>query len=123
EGRYVDDIKLPGLLHAAFVRSPHAHARVMAIRTDAAARTPGVARVLTFADVAPWMKPLPLFGAVPPGLAARVHAAMRARSSRGGPRRAGRGPRTRASGSRWTTSRCRPSSIRWPRRSRERRGS
>jgi aerobic carbon-monoxide dehydrogenase large subunit len=77
EGRYVDDIKLPGLLHAAFVRSPHAHARVMAIRTDAAARTPGVARVLTFADVAPWMKPLPLFGAVPPGLAARVHVAMR----------------------------------------------
>ncbi len=28
EGRFVDDIKLPGLLHAAFVRSPHAHARI-----------------------------------------------------------------------------------------------
>ena len=28
EGRFVDDIKLPGMLHAAFVRSPHAHARI-----------------------------------------------------------------------------------------------
>src|SRR5262249_22319694 len=77
EGRYVDDVALRGLLHAAFVRSPHAHARIRALRTDAAARASGVARVLTFADVARWMKPLPLFGAVPPGLAARVDVAMR----------------------------------------------
>src|SRR5262245_51653130 len=77
EGRYVDDVALPGLLHAAFVRSPHAHARIRALRTDAAARASGVARVLTFGDVARWMKPLPLFGAVPPGLAARVDVAMK----------------------------------------------
>ncbi len=77
EGRYVDDIKLPGTLHAAFVRSPHAHARIRAIRTDAARRLPGVARVYTFADLERWMKPIPLFGAVPPGLAARVTVTMR----------------------------------------------
>ena len=77
EGRFVDDIKLPGMLHAAFVRSPHAHARLRAIRTDAARRLPGVAHVYTFADLARWLKPLPLFGAVPPGLAARVDVTMR----------------------------------------------
>jgi carbon-monoxide dehydrogenase large subunit len=76
EGRYVDDIKLPGLLHAAFVRSPHAHARIRGVRTEAARRLPGVARVFTFADLERWMKPLPLFGAVPPGLAARVSVRM-----------------------------------------------
>jgi carbon-monoxide dehydrogenase large subunit len=77
EGRYVDDIKLPGMLHAAFVRSPYAHARITAIRTEAARRLPGVAHVFTFADLERWMKPLPLFGAVPPGLAARVAVTMR----------------------------------------------
>ena len=72
EGRFVDDVTLPGMLHAAFVRSPHAHARIVRIHTTAAAAAPGVARVLTFADLERWMKPLPLFGAVPPGLAAVV---------------------------------------------------
>src|SRR6267142_2063025 len=77
EGRFVDDIKLPGMLHAAFVRSPHAHARIAAIRTDAAKRLPGVAHVFTFADLERWMKPLPLFGAIPPGLSARVAVTMK----------------------------------------------
>ncbi|MGH7301573.1 MAG: xanthine dehydrogenase family protein molybdopterin-binding subunit, partial [Candidatus Rokuibacteriota bacterium] len=77
EGRFVDDIKLPGMLHAAFVRSPHAHARIAAVRTEAARRLPGVAHVFTFADLERWMKPLPLFGAVPPGLAARVAVIMK----------------------------------------------
>ncbi|HEU4438041.1 MAG TPA: xanthine dehydrogenase family protein molybdopterin-binding subunit [Methylomirabilota bacterium] len=77
EGRYVDDIKLPGMLHAAFVRSPYAHARITGIRTEAARRLPGVAHVFTFADLERWMKPLPLFGAIPPGLAARVQVSMR----------------------------------------------
>src|SRR5438093_6045229 len=72
EGRFVDDVTLPGLLHAAFLRSPHAHARIARIHTTAAASAPGVVRVLTFADLERWMKPLPLFGAVPPGLAAAV---------------------------------------------------
>src|SRR5258708_14026534 len=77
EGRFVDDIKLPGMLHAAFVRSPYAHARITAIRTEAAKRLPVVASVFTFADLEPWMKPLPLFGAIPPGLSARVPVMMR----------------------------------------------
>ena len=76
EGRFVDDMKLPGMLHAAFVRSPHAHARITAIRTDARGGACG-ARVFTFADLARFMKPLPLFGAVPPGLAARVDVTMK----------------------------------------------
>ncbi len=77
EARYVDDVKLPGMLHVAFLRSPHAHARLAAIRTTAAAAMPGVVRVFTHADLARWMKPLPLFGAVPPGLAAAVRFDIR----------------------------------------------
>ena len=77
EARYVDDVTLPGMLHAAFLRSPHAHARIAAIRTGAARALPGVAAVLTFADLARWMKPLPLFGAVPPGLAAAIRFDLR----------------------------------------------
>jgi carbon-monoxide dehydrogenase large subunit len=50
---YVDDLKLPGMLFAAIVRSPHAHAKVTAIRTDAAKALPGVIAVLTGADVNP----------------------------------------------------------------------
>ncbi len=76
EGRFVDDIKLPGMLHAAFVRSPHAHARIVGVRVGAARQLPGVAHVFAFADLERWMKPLPLFGAVPPGLGARVEVAM-----------------------------------------------
>src|SRR6266850_1835399 len=72
EGRFIDDVTLPGMLHAAFLRSPHAHARIGKIDTAAATAAPGVLRVLTFRDLERWMKPLPLFGAVPPGLAAVV---------------------------------------------------
>src|SRR5213593_2526217 len=72
EGRFVDDVTLPGLLQAAFLRSPHAHARIVAIRSERAKKMPGVVAVFTHADLARWMKPLPLFGAPPPGLAAAV---------------------------------------------------
>src|SRR3984957_21283327 len=48
---FVDDVKLPGTLHAAFVRSPHAHARFGAIDTTAARSMPGVHVVLTIADM------------------------------------------------------------------------
>jgi aerobic carbon-monoxide dehydrogenase large subunit len=50
-GRYVDDIKLPGMLHAAFVRSPMAHARVLSVDASAARELPGVVAVLTGADL------------------------------------------------------------------------
>src|SRR5581483_14714 len=49
-GRFLDDVKLAGLLHAAFVRSPHAHARVRRVDTTAAAALPGVYGVLTGAE-------------------------------------------------------------------------
>ena len=65
-GQYVDDIKMPGLAHLAFLRSPHAHARVTSLRTDAARRAPGVIRVATAADLGP-LGPLP-FMAMLPGL-------------------------------------------------------
>jgi carbon-monoxide dehydrogenase large subunit len=47
QGRYVGDLSLPGMLHAAFVRSPHAHARIAAIDVGAARRVPGVVACLT----------------------------------------------------------------------------
>ncbi len=77
EGRFVDDVTLPGVLHAAFLRSPHAHARIARLDMRAAAALPGVVRVFAFADLARWMKPLPLFGAPPPGLAAGVRFELR----------------------------------------------
>ncbi|HEY7060551.1 MAG TPA: xanthine dehydrogenase family protein molybdopterin-binding subunit [Chloroflexota bacterium] len=52
-GRYVDDLALPGTLDVAFVRSPHAHARIKAIDASAALGAPGVLAVLTAADVPP----------------------------------------------------------------------
>jgi aerobic carbon-monoxide dehydrogenase large subunit len=51
-GRYVADVALPGLLHVAVHRSPHAHARLLAVRADAARRCRGVVRVLVPSDVA-----------------------------------------------------------------------
>ena len=47
KGRYVDDIKLLGMTHAHFIRSPHAHAKVKSIDTSAAMKMPGVVGVLT----------------------------------------------------------------------------
>jgi aerobic carbon-monoxide dehydrogenase large subunit len=50
-GRYVDDIKLPGMLHAAFVRSPMAHARVLSVDASAARELPGVIAAYTGAEL------------------------------------------------------------------------
>ena len=47
KGRYVDDIKMVGLTHAHFVRSPHAHAKVKGIDSAEAMKMPGVIAVLT----------------------------------------------------------------------------
>ena len=49
--RYVEDIAMPGLLHAQVLRSPHYHARLLSLNTDQAAQMPGVARIITAADV------------------------------------------------------------------------
>src|SRR3989442_14492226 len=53
--RFVDDIDLPGTLHACFVRSPHAHARIRSIDASAARAVPGVHAVLTADDLPPRM--------------------------------------------------------------------
>src|SRR2546422_10191118 len=50
-GQYVDDLKLPGMTYAAFVRSPHAHARIRKIDTSAALKHPGVVAVFTGKDM------------------------------------------------------------------------
>ena len=63
--RFVDDIAPPGLLHAAFVRSPFAHARITAIRTDAARAMPGIHAVFTLADLAPHLTDTRLRVALP----------------------------------------------------------
>jgi carbon-monoxide dehydrogenase large subunit len=51
EGQFVDDIHLPGMLHAAFLRSPHPHAKIKRIDTSAALAVGGVHAVLTHADL------------------------------------------------------------------------
>src|SRR4029077_16210842 len=47
EGRFTDDISLPGQLHLCFLRSPHAHSRIVSIDATAARGSPGVAAILT----------------------------------------------------------------------------
>src|SRR2546426_12397434 len=49
---YTDDLKLAGMVHCAFARSPHARAGIQAIRTDPAKAFPGVIAVYTSADTA-----------------------------------------------------------------------
>ena len=62
QGRYVDDIALPGMLHLDIVRSPFAHARIKRIDKAAALAIPGVHAVLTADDLKPlklhWMPTL-----------------------------------------------------------------
>ena len=47
DGRFLNDIKLPGMYHVAFLRSQHAHARLKSVDTEAARKLPGVIKVLT----------------------------------------------------------------------------
>src|ERR1700754_3880128 len=55
-GTFVDDIMRPGMLHACFVRSPFARARINGIDASAAVRLPGVRAVFTAADLNPDVK-------------------------------------------------------------------
>ena len=54
-GRFVDDLKFAGMLEAAFVRSPHAHAAIRGIDTAVARRLSGVHAVFTLADLVPML--------------------------------------------------------------------
>ncbi len=55
--RYVDDVKLPAMLHAAIVRSPHAHARILGIDASEAFAMPGVEAVFCFRDLEEAVEP------------------------------------------------------------------
>ncbi len=57
---FIDDVKLPGMLYAAVLRSPHAHARIESVDVSDALKLTGVAGVLTFADLPAGVKPIPL---------------------------------------------------------------
>jgi aerobic carbon-monoxide dehydrogenase large subunit len=59
-GRFIDDIKLPGLLHASFVRSPHAHAKLRGCDARAAMVMPGVHAVITADDLPDPMRGTPM---------------------------------------------------------------
>jgi carbon-monoxide dehydrogenase large subunit len=65
EAQFVGDLKLPGMLHAAFVRSLHAHGNLLSVVTDAAREQPGVRAVLTGDELAPLVRPFPVVA--PPG--------------------------------------------------------
>jgi CO/xanthine dehydrogenase Mo-binding subunit len=64
-GRFVDDIALPNMAHAAVLRSPHAHARIKSIDTAAAQALPGVVAVITGEEAAKQTGPLPCFANPP----------------------------------------------------------
>jgi carbon-monoxide dehydrogenase large subunit len=57
-GRYIDDLRLPGMLHAAFVRSPMAHARISSIDVGRARSLPGVVDVISGDEVAAGTAPM-----------------------------------------------------------------
>jgi carbon-monoxide dehydrogenase large subunit len=67
-GSYVDDLNLPGQLHAAFLRSPHAHAEIVSVDAAGARALPGVAAVLTWSDLEPVCKSWQTVSALFPGL-------------------------------------------------------
>jgi aerobic carbon-monoxide dehydrogenase large subunit len=58
-GQYVSDVTLPRMAHVAYVRSPHAHARIVKILTEAAKKAPGIIAVVTGGELAkvvtPWV--------------------------------------------------------------------
>jgi carbon-monoxide dehydrogenase large subunit len=62
QGTYVANLKLPGMRHVAFVRSPYAHANILGIDSSAALQKPGVLAVVTGQDLMPHYEPLPVAG-------------------------------------------------------------
>src|SRR5947208_12259931 len=72
QGRFVDDLDIPGALHVAFLRSPVAHGRLKSIDTSAAKAFLGVHAVLTFADLRPLLTADRIPQALPSG-AIRFH--------------------------------------------------
>ncbi|MBO0746432.1 MAG: xanthine dehydrogenase family protein molybdopterin-binding subunit, partial [Candidatus Dormibacteraeota bacterium] len=65
KGGYIDDLTVPGMLHAAVLRSPYPHARITRIDTSAAEAMPGVVAVVTGQEAAELCDPMPDFGPAP----------------------------------------------------------
>ena len=65
KGIYIDDVQLPKMAHAAVLRSPHAHARIMSIDTSKAKNSPGVILVMTGAEAAEVTGPTASFASPP----------------------------------------------------------
>ena len=86
---FVDDVQLPGLLHAAFVRSPYAHARIRGIDVAAARALPGVVAVYTAEDLGAYWKPGPLLVPPPPVPGMVFHERTQVPLARGKVRQAG----------------------------------
>ncbi len=61
-GKYVGDLKLPGMCHVAFVRSPYAHAKILGIDSSAATARDGVLAVVTGEDLRDQYEPVPMAG-------------------------------------------------------------
>src|SRR5437762_13441323 len=59
QGQFIADLDLPHMLHAVFVRSPAAHARIRSVDLSRAASVPGVAHVLSGAELAQLLPPVP----------------------------------------------------------------
>jgi carbon-monoxide dehydrogenase large subunit len=78
-GNYVDDLRVDGMLHAAIVRSPHAHAKIVSIDVTAARALEGVVAVITGAEAVELADPLPDFGPAPDKHVWRLLAADKVR--------------------------------------------
>jgi len=66
QAQFVDDVEIPGLLHAAFLRSDHAHARLLGLDVSAARQRPGVVAVFTAEDMGADWEPGPPLVSPPP---------------------------------------------------------
>ena len=123
-GRYIDDVQLPGMLHATFVRSTMAHANITSVDVDEARALPGVVAVYTGDDIQALLNPERAAAVDVPGTARacvqhpchhqgparrRSHRARRRREPlrRRGRRRAGRGRLRRAHADRFVGRRAR----------------
>lgn len=76
-GRYLDDIEVAGALHACFVRSPYAHAKILSIDFEDAKAMPGVVAVVTGKELAEWTTTMrlapPIDGLKPVEMIGRAH--------------------------------------------------
>jgi carbon-monoxide dehydrogenase large subunit len=72
--RFVDDVRVPGMLHVAFVRSDHAHARLLGVDVSPARVRPGVVAAYTAAELGGYCQPAPLLVPPPPIAGLVFHA-------------------------------------------------